>query len=458
MGRTLRIETPRAFRPLLKPARYKGAFGGRGGGKSWDFAGMLLELCLLRPGLHAVCVREIQQTLGQSVKQLLENLIERFDVGYAFRPLASHIETPGGGRIDFRGMQTYNADNIKSLEGYDVAWVEEAQMLSKRSLDLLRPTIRKEGSELWFSWNPRNATDPIDVFLRGKDRPKDSIVVEVSYKDNPWFTKTLREEMEWDRAHDPAKYQHVWMGQYEELTEARVFNNWRIEDFDTPEDSVFYFGADWGFSVDPTALVRCWIDGRRLYVDREAYAVGCEIEDTPALFDSIENGQAREWVITADSARPETISYMRKHGFPRMKKAKKGEGSVEEGVKFLQSYDIIVHPRCKHTIDELTLYRYKTDKLTGQVLPKLEDKQNHVIDSLRYATEQARKAMRLGGAGVQLGYAAKRSSGNVQALAKPLAPVIRDEESDHEGAVSDPRGAMSERSRRERSRSLPDGW
>ena len=134
MPRTLRIETPRAFRPLLKPARYKGAFGGRGGGKSWDFAGMLLERCLLIQPTRAVCVREIQHTLDQSVKRLLEDRIQAFDIGYAFRVLNTHIETAGGGRIDFRGMQTYNADNIKSLEGYDVAWVEEAQVLSQRSL------------------------------------------------------------------------------------------------------------------------------------------------------------------------------------------------------------------------------------------------------------------------------------------------------------------------------------
>ena len=294
------------------------------------------------------------------------------------------------------------------------------------------------------------------MFLRG-NKPKGSIVVEVNYTDNPWFPKVLRDEMEWDRAHDPAKYAHVWLGKYEELTEARVFNNWRIEDFDTPEDAVFYFGADWGFAQDPTALVRCWIDGRRLYVDREVYEVGCEIEDTPALFDTLEHGMARDWVITADSARPETISHMRKHGYPRMRKADKGQGSVEEGVKFLQSYDIIVHPRCKHVIDELTLYRYKTDKLTGQVLPKLEDKKNHTIDSIRYAVEQARKSRGVGG-GLQLGYAAKKSRGNVEALARQPESVMIDTESDHEGAVADPTGALSERSRRERSRSLPDRW
>lgn len=451
MGRTLRIETPRAFRPLLKPARYKGAFGGRGSAKSHTFAEMLLERCLMQP-TRAVCVREHQRTLDDSVKRLLEDKIQHYELGGHFRTLKTHIETPRGGTIIFLGLKDHTAESIKSLEGFDVAWVEEAQVLSQRSLDLLTPTIRVPGSEIWFTWNPRAATDPVDRFLRTKPVPPQAVVVEVNYRDNPWFSDELQREMEWARAHDPEKYAHVWLGKYEQLTEARVFKNWSIDDFDTPDDAVFYFGGDWGFAQDPTCLVRCWIEGRRLYIDAEAYAVGVEIEDTPALFDSIEDGMAREWVITADSARPETISHMKRHGYPKMRAANKGAGSVEEGVKFLQSYDIIVHPRCKHTIDELTLYRYRTDIRTGQVLPKLEDKKNHVIDSLRYATEQARKSQRHAG-GIDLGYASKKSKANREALRRPQADERGDD--DHEGAVADPGGSLSEHSR---SRPIPDGW
>ncbi|MDE2078708.1 MAG: terminase large subunit, partial [Burkholderiales bacterium] len=154
--------------------------------------------------------------------------------------------------------------------------------------------------------------------------------------------------------------------------------------------AVFRYGADWGFSIDPSVLVRCWIDGKRLYVDHEAYMVGCEIDALPSLFMSVPD--AEKWPIVADSARPETISYMRKHGFPKILPAIKGARSLEEGVEFLKSFDIVVHPRCKHLIDELTLYSYKTDPLTGLVIPQLEDKDNHVIDALRYACEGARRA------------------------------------------------------------------
>lgn len=407
MGRTLRIQTPAVFEPLLHPSRYKGAFGGRGSGKSHFFAELLIERCLMQQ-TRAVCVREVQKSLEQSVKRLLEDKIQRFGLGKAFRVLTTHIETPNSGRVIFAGMQNHTAESMKSLEGYDVAWVEEAQALSQRSLDLLRPTIRKPGSELWFSWNPRSATDPVDVLLRGDGRPPGAIVVEANYADNPWFPEVLRAEMEWDRRRDPEKHSHIWRGGYERHSEARVFKNWRVAEFETPTQPApsFLFGGDWGFSVDPSVLVRCWPDGRTLFVDWEVFKVGCEIDHTPALFDQLGcaacapgrpcdgkgagHGMARRWVITADSARPETISYMQRHGYARITPARKGPGSVEEGVQFLQSYDIVVHPRCAHTIDELTNYRFKTDPLTGHVLPVLEDKKNHVIDSLRYAVEALR--------------------------------------------------------------------
>jgi phage terminase large subunit len=163
-----------------------------------------------------------------------------------------------------------------------------------------------------------------------------------------------------------------------------------VEEFEARPGTVFRLGADWGFSVDPSVLVRCYIDGNRLYVDYEAYQVGCEIVNLPELFMSVP--EAEKWPITADSARPETISYMKSHGFPRILPAIKGAKSLEEGVEFLKSFDIVVHPRCQHLIDELTMYSYKTDPLTGRILPLLEDKDDHVVDSLRYALEGARRA------------------------------------------------------------------
>jgi phage terminase large subunit len=379
---------PRAFVPLLKPARYKGAHGGRGSGKSHFYAELLIARCASTK-TDAVCIREVQRTLNQSVKKLLELKIEQMGLGAMFTVQEAQILTPDGGRIIFQGMQNHTADSIKSLEGYDIAWVEEAQSLSQKSLDLLRPTIRKPGSELWFSWNPSLASDPVDTLLRGLNPPPDSIVVEANFRDNPWLPEVLKAEIDYDQRRDPDKFAHVWLGEYQRNSEARVFRNWTIEEFERPAGTVHRLGADWGFSVDPSVLVRCSIDGHRLYVDYEAYQIGCEIDRLPELFLSVP--EAEKWQIVADSARPETISYMQKHGFPRIQSAVKGAKSLEEGVEFLRTFDIVVHPRCQHTIDELTLYSYKTDPLTSVVVPILQDKNNNVIDALRYACEGARR-------------------------------------------------------------------
>lgn len=426
MGRTLQIQTARAYLPLLEPNRYKGAHGGRGSAKSHFFGDETIDRCV-QATTRIVCVREYQVSLEQSVKRLLEDKIRFHNLegtrSDQFRIMNNQIIAPNDGVIIFQGMQTHNAQSIKSLEGFDVAWVEEAQSLSQKSLDLLRPTLRKPGSELWFSWNPELATDPVDKLLRGDVLPPRACVIGTTYKDNPWFPAELREEMEFDKAVDYEKYEHIWEGKYQTHSEARVFKNWKVEEFETPDDTVFYFGGDWGFSVDPSVLMRMWIrknpigtPGRdTLFIDQEVYKIGCEIDHLPQLFDSLvcrcgwlseakwvpfapcnnpQHAMAREWKIIADSARPETISYMQRHGFPRMEAAIKGKDSVKEGVIFLQGFDIKVHPRCKHTIDELKNYSYKTDKLTGTITPILEDKKNHVIDSARYGVEPIRKPRR----------------------------------------------------------------
>lgn len=390
MSNLLAIETAAVYEPLLQPARYKGAYGGRGSGKSQFFGDLWLEENVSGK-YDFVCLRETLKSLEFSVKKLLESKITTFNAGAYFEVQDRRILSKHGGVTIFEGMQNHTSESIKSLEGFDRAWFEEAQNASDKSLTLLRPTIRKKGSQLWFGWNPDLETDPIDQLLRGTELPPDAIVVEANYLDNPWLPDELRAEMEYDKRRDPDKYAHVWLGKYRRNSEARVFKNWIIEEFERPAGTVHRLGADWGFSVDPSVLVRCDIEGNRLYVDYEAWQVGCEIVNLPELFMAVP--ESEKWPITADTARPETISHMQRNGFPKIRAAIKGAKSLEEGVEFLKSFDIVVHPRCKHLINELTLYSYKTDPLTGQVLPVLADKDNHVIDALRYALEGARRAM-----------------------------------------------------------------
>ncbi len=390
MAAVLSIQTAEVYEPLLHPARYKGVHGGRGSGKSQFFADLWLEESVSRK-LDFVCLRETLKSLEFSVKKLLESKIEHYNAGAYFEVQDRRILSKAGGVTIFEGMQNHTSESIKSLEGFDRAWFEEAQNASDKSLTLLRPTIRKPHSQLWFGWNPRKATDPIDALLRGEHLPPGAVVVQANYMDNPWLPAELLAEMEYDRRRDPDKYAHVWLGEYQRNSEARVFRNWTVQEFERSPGTIHRLGADWGFSVDPSVLVRCDIEGNRLYVDHEAYMVGCEIVSLPELFMSVPD--AEKWPIVADSARPETISHMRKNGFPKILSAVKGAKSLEEGVEFLKSFDIIVHPRCKHLIDELTLYSYKTDPLTGLVLPILADKDNHLIDALRYACEGARRAI-----------------------------------------------------------------
>lgn len=385
------VQLPEAFADLWEPARYKAFYGGRGSAKSHSFAQALIIQAAQKP-MRVGCFREVQLSIKDSVKRLLDDKIAEAGLQGFYHSLDNEIRGANGSSFVFRGLRAIDANTIKSLEGLDVAWVEEASSVSQKSIDILRPTIRKPNSEIWFTWNPDQASDPVDHMFRGEAGPPPrSIVRRVNWDDNPFFPDVLREELEWDRSRDPEKYAHIWLGEYNTNSEARVFRNWRVEAFDPPAEAVYRFGADWGYAVDPTVLVRGYITGRTLYIDQEVYAVGCEIDNTPALFDKIEG--SRKWTIRADSSRPETISFMQRKGF-KIIPAAKGPGSVEDGIEFLKTYDIVVHPRCKHTADELALYSWKQDPLTNDILPILEDKNNHVIDALRYMLEGLRRAVK----------------------------------------------------------------
>lgn len=422
------------FLPALNfTGRYEGFWGGRNGAKSHFLAEQTVLDAVSHRGFAQVCIREIQKSLRDSSKRLLESKIRGFGLTEAdgFKVFSDVIETPGDGLIIFTGMQDHTAESIKSLEGFDRAWWDEAQKASATSLGLLRPTIRAKGSKLRFSWNPKTPPnleqplDSVDGIFRVIDPatlPGGGICIESQFYDNPWLTDEQRKEEAFDRARlKPERYQHIWRGAYDIRSEAQVFSNWIVEDFDTPAGANFRMGADFGFSVDPSVLVRMFIgrwepagdgkrmavpddNGRTLFIDHEAYRVGCDVDHTAALFageapagewknpygDTGVPG-ARSWPIIADSARPETISFLQRQGF-RISPARKGPGSVEEGVNFLKAYDIVVHGRCRHTADELTNYSYKVDKYTNKVLPVLDDKKNHVIDAARYAVEDVRRA------------------------------------------------------------------
>ncbi len=219
----LEIEHADVFDPLLDPARYKGAYGGRGSGKSQFFADLMVASAVRKPGFRGLCCREVQKSLKESAKRLIEQKIEANGLGSFFEVQEAQIKTPGGGLIVFAGLQDHTSESIKSYEGFDVAWVEEAQTVSDRSLNLLRPTIRAPGSELWFSWNPRRKTDAVDKMLRGDELPTNAVVVRANYNNNPWFPAELEQERLDCLRQQPDQYAHIWEGDYVTVAEGAYF-------------------------------------------------------------------------------------------------------------------------------------------------------------------------------------------------------------------------------------------
>lgn len=385
------ILAPPAFDFLLGPERYKVAYGGRGSGKSWSVARVLVSMGAIAP-LRILCAREYQSSITDSVHRLLADQIESLGLSSEYNVMEHAITSRCGSLFIFRGLHL-NPRGIKSLEGVDICWIEEADTFTDESWENLIPTIRKPESQIWVTFNPRRENDP--TYKRFvKSPPPDAAVHEVTWRDNPYFPKELVEERDYLARVDPEAYAHIWEGKCQTHGEKQIFfGKWQVESFEPDPTrhgehkwSGPYYGADWGFAQDPTALVKCWVHKGSLYIEAEAYAIGCDIDKTPELFQRIE-GSSRE-LIRADNARPETISYMQKNGFPRIRPCEKWKGSVEDGIAHLRSYDrIVIHPNCRHAVEEMRLYSYKIDRLSGNVMADVEDRHNHIIDAIRYACE-----------------------------------------------------------------------
>lgn len=347
----------------------------------------LLILKAYREERLILCTREIQNTIKDSVHKLLSDTIDRLGLSAFFQIQRDHIIGRNGSRFIFKGLR-HSVAEIKSTEGLTDCWVEEAQSVSNESWDVLIPTVRQEGSQFYITFNPDDPHDPtLERFVNTKR--DDALLININYNDNPFFPEVLRKEMEYDKKNDYEKYLWVWEGQPRSISDAQVFKGkFRVDNFELPVDDEgnclideFYFGADFGFAVDPSTLNRCFIYGRKLYIDYEAYGVGVELEEIPQLYRSVP--LSNKYNIKADNSRPETISFLRSKGWNISGLNKL---SIEDGIEFLRSFDeIVIHERCKHTAEEFKLYSYKVDKKTGEILPVIVDKNNHCIDGIRYS-------------------------------------------------------------------------
>lgn len=377
----INLKVANVYKPLWKNAKRRNyIYGGRGSGKSHDVA----EYCLFRAyqsKIKVLCTRELQNSIADSVYSLLKNKITDMKLDFFFTVYKDRIVGNNGSEFIFKGIHN-NVSEIKSMENISIAWLEESQSLSRESIDVIVPTIRAPGSILIFTFNPYKDNDPIYVEM--KNATEDDLVIKANYSDNPWFPEELRLEMERDKKNDYQKYLWVWEGECLGLSDAQIFRGkYVIENFETPKNADFHFGADWGFANDPTTLVRSFIVGNDLYIDMCAGKVGCDLEDTPSLFNKVQGSSI--YPIYADSARPETISFMRSKHY-NVIAAEKWNGSVEDGIQYLRSFSCIhIHERCKAVAEEFDLYQYKVDRQTGEVLRVPVDKFNHYIDAIRYS-------------------------------------------------------------------------
>lgn len=375
------------FGPPRGSYQYRAAHGGRGSGKSFSFAKMAAIWGYAEP-LRVLCTRDLQVSIKESFHAELKAAIAsepwlaaHYDVGM------DYLRGGNGTEFIFRGLRN-GISSVKSTAKIDLTIVEEAEDVVEAAWLALEATVfRQPKAEMWVIWNPRLEGSPVDKRFR-QTPPDNGIVVELNWWDNTFFPPGLETLRKREQARlDPATYAHVWEGAYLTNSDAQVLSGKvRVEEFVPGSDwHGPYHGLDYGFAQDPTAAVKLWIHDRKLFVEYEAGKQGLEIDESPEFLKAKIPG-IELYVVRADAARPESTSYLQRHGLPKTISAPKWPGSVEDGIAHLRSYDeIVVHPRCREFLNETRLYSYKVDRLTGDVLPVLVDANNHYIDAARYA-------------------------------------------------------------------------
>lgn len=382
----MNVEMPiKAWEALQSKTRYIVLYGGRGSAKSWSVARYLVVKALSGK-FRILCCRQMQNSIKDSVHRLLTDQINSMGLSHLFDIKNDSIISKTGSEFLFKGIYQHYSE-LKSLEGINYVWCEESEKITEDSWRTLIPTVRAEGSQIIVVFNPDDEHSPTyKKFVLSPSQ--DCTIAKMNYDDNPWFPDVLRREMNYDKQNDFEKWNYIWNGFPKRYGQSVIFKDkLRVEDFDYPGDDMQYFiGADFGFTQDPTAIVQMFIKDMTLYIDHEFYGHGIEIEELPAAFMSLP-AVKRGFKITADSARPDTISFLNNHGIPAQG-AEKGKGSVEDGIEFLKSFEaIIIHPKCKGTIGDFSNYRLKTDRVTGDILPIPIDKSNHAPDACRYGLE-----------------------------------------------------------------------
>lgn len=407
---TLTLEIPNKLVPVFTPERgavlYRVLTGGRGGGKTRACALMsaLRVLEMRDEGLSGVflCGREHLNSLADSsleeIKQVIqenEYLNSQFECGKEF------IRTKCGAiKYLFVGLR-HNLDSVKSKARVLCTWIDEAENVSEMAwMKLTATVLREPKAEIWVTYNPESTESATHRRFVAQFDSDIMVHTQINYDENPWFPAGLEQQRISDQKHRADLYDHIWLGDFLTRTEAQVFaGKFRTEEFTpNPKWDGPYCGADWGFAKDPSTGVLVWKNGHNLYIEKEYYGAGVELDKLGGeLLQAIP--EFANHTVRGDSARPDLISYLSRPTsqsggsgqIPKLVGSVKGKGSIEDGVEFIKSHEVIIHPRCTNTLKEFKLYSYKVDRLSGDILPVIVDDWNHCIDAVRYALEPIMK-------------------------------------------------------------------
>jgi phage terminase large subunit len=397
---------------LYRPCQYKVYYGGRDSGKSTMFAKALLRLSFDEK-CNILCCREQIKDIGKSIYVLFLDIINNVDEYKQFfvakdnKMLGPHIiNNLTGSLIYFEGLRDINVDNIKSIHGIKYLWIEEGHYITQNTWITAIPSIRgaswgnntKSGCEIWVTMNPKYETDFLynEFIIKGKDKYKDNLVLKkLSWRHNyEHLSKESYNNLLSCRNDDYELYMHMYEGECIRKSNIHVFSRdfFVIQEFEEPQGIFPYYGIDFGFS-DPTAGIRCYIQDENLYITHEYKKtnvtldiLGYELEKSLKDYKKV-----GKYIATADNARPDLIDMLSKYGYP-VKPAIKGRGSIEAGIEYIKTFKkCYVHPRCQEFLKEVYNLKYKTDRHSGQIKDEIEDKNNHLVDSLRYSLEDCMK-------------------------------------------------------------------
>lgn len=377
------IQIPVEYKRLFDTDwREAAVYGGRYSLKSHTVA----RTVLLRARMaktRVACFREFQNSIAESSFQLLVDIINKYGLHDFQATNNSIVNTVNGSDFLFKGLWN-NEQSIKSIEGIDLAWCEEAQTISEKSLEVLTPTVRKQGSQIIYTYNRLLEEDPVHKRLVIDGRP-DTLIINVNYDiavKYKMITDVILKEIEDDKLRRPALYKHKWLGEPYGL-DKKIYSDWRIIESLPHEARLERYGLDFGYSIDETAIIALYKYNDGWIIDEIAYQKGMLNKNIADIFANVPRS-----LVMADSAEPKSIDELKLYGV-NILPVKKGADSVEQGIQFVQTQRISVTKRSSNVIREYRNYMWMTDK-DGKTVQVPTPTDNHAMDAIRYAFDSVR--------------------------------------------------------------------